>query len=77
LVHEMGHFFGLKHPWEISSIAKHRLGIRNSHDEAKNHMSYGNEVETFTSQQLEEMRRYALNYRKYLMDRVVRVYAGV
>lgn len=77
LVHEMGHFFGMKHPWEISSIARWRLGIRNAHDESKNHMSYGSEVETFTQQQLEDMRRYALDYRKYLMDRVVRVYAGV
>jgi len=76
LVHEMGHFFGLKHPWEISKLAKIKLGIRSDQDEAKNHMSYGSEVETFTGQQLEEMRSYALNYRKYLMERVVRVYAG-
>ncbi len=77
LVHEMGHFFGQKHPWEISTMAKHRLGIKNIDDEAKNHMSYGSSVEKFTDQQLEDMRRYALNYRKYLMDRVVRVYAGI
>lgn len=77
LVHEMGHFFGQKHPWEISNIAKYRLGMRSEADEAKNHMSYGSEVETFTHQQLEDMRRYALDYRKYLMDRVVRVYAGI
>jgi len=77
LVHEMGHFFGLKHPWEISTFAKHRLGIRNNSDEAKNHMSYGSAVESFTPQQLEDMRSYAMKYRKYLMERVVRVYAGV
>jgi len=76
LVHEMGHFFGLKHPWEITTFAKHKLGIKNTKDEAKNHMSYGSEVESFTPQQLEAMRNYAMNYRKYLMDRVVRVYAG-
>lgn len=77
LVHEMGHFFGLKHPWEISTFAKHKLGMKNDTDEAKNHMSYGSEVEKFTPQQLDEMRNYALKYRKYLMDRVVKVYAGV
>ena len=77
LVHEMGHFFGLKHPWEISTFAKHRLGIKNKTDESKNHMSYGQSVQEFTPQQLEDMRVYALKYRKYLMDRVVRVYAGV
>lgn len=76
LVHEMGHFFGLKHPWEITTFAKHQLGIKNTNEEAKNHMSYGEEVERFTPQQLESMRNYALKYRKYLMERVVRVYAG-
>lgn len=75
LVHEMGHFFGLKHPWEMTASAKYILGMRNKHDEACNHMSYGDQVEKFTSQQLEEMRRYALKYRSYLMDRIVRVYA--
>ncbi len=77
MVHEMGHFFGLKHPWELSTFAKHRIGIRSKEDESKNHMSYGLSVEEFTPEQLEEMRKYALNYRRYLMDRVVRVYAGL
>ena len=76
LVHEMGHFFGLKHPWELSVSNKCRLGMCNKFDEAKNHMSYGSDVERFTGQQLESMRRYALDYRTYLMDRVVKVYAG-
>ncbi len=77
MVHEMGHFFGLKHPWELSAFGKHRIGIKNKEDESKNHMSYGLSVEEFTPEQLESMRKYALNYRKYLMDRVVRVYAGL
>lgn len=74
LVHEMGHFFGLKHPWELTTFMKMKMGILNSHDEAKNHMSYGNAVENFTPEQLNSMREYALNYRQYLMDRVVRIY---
>ena len=77
LVHEMGHFFGLKHPWELTDIAKFRLGIRTNHDEAHNHMSYGAEVEKFTPQQLADMKSYAMRYRTYLMDRVVRTYAGI
>lgn len=77
LVHEMGHFFGLKHPWELTDIAKFRLGIRTHTDEAHNHMSYGSEVEKFTTQQLVDMKSYAMRYRTYLMDRVVRVYAGI
>jgi len=77
LVHEMGHFFGLKHPWELTDIAKFRLGIRTHTDEVHNHMSYGSEVEKFTTQQLVDMKRYAMRYRTYLMDRVVRTYAGI
>lgn len=76
LVHEMGHFFGLKHPWELSQYAKSKLGIRNSKDESNNHMSYGSDVHRFTYQQLENMRQYALKYRTYLMDKVVRVHVG-
>ena len=75
LVHEMGHFFGLKHPWEMTIAAKYQLGIKNDTDEVKNHMSYGHEVEEFTNQQLEFMRQNALRYRSYLMDRIVKVYA--
>jgi len=77
LVHEMGHFFGLKHPWELTTMAKHRLGIRTKAQESKNHMSYGSEVEKFTNQQLSDMKSYAMRYRTYLMDRVVRSYAGL
>jgi len=76
LVHEMGHFFGLKHPWELTTFMKMKMGMFTNKDEAKNHMSYGHEVENFTQEQLNSMREYALNYRRYLMDRVVRVYNG-
>ncbi len=72
LVHEMGHFLGLKHPWEITDHEKLRLGIKPD-NEANNHMTYGNDVDHFTSQQLEIMRRNALDYRQYLADRVVSV----
>ena len=72
LVHEMGHFLGLKHPWEISEYEKKSQGI--VHDnEAHNHMTYGHEVDHFTRQQLEIMRRNALDYRQYLAERIVSV----
>lgn len=77
LVHEMGHFFGLKHPWELTASARHRLGIRTDKDASCNHMSYGPDVQKFTAQQLSDMKSYAMRYRTYLMDRVVRVYAGL
>ena len=74
LVHEMGHFLGLKHPWELTILQKISLGMRSAHDEDNNHMSYGSQNQ-FTQQQLRNMRKYALDYRQYLMDSVVRVYA--
>jgi len=72
LVHEMGHFLGLKHPWEITEYDKKSLGIIQS-NEHQNHMTYGSEVDHFTSQQLELMRRNALDYRQYLADKVLSV----
>jgi len=74
LVHEMGHFLGLHHPWELSGSRKLAFGIRTNIDESHNHMSYGVDVNKFTSQQLESMRLHAMKYRQYLMDRVVRTY---
>lgn len=72
LVHEMGHFLGLKHPWEITEYEKKSLGIMHDNED-HNHMAYGNEVDHFTRQQLELMRKNALDYRQYLAERVVSV----
>lgn len=72
LVHEMGHFLGLKHPWEITEYEKKSIGIKHD-NEAHNHMAYGHEVNHFTYQQLDIMRKNALEYRQYLTDRIVSV----
>lgn len=67
LVHELGHFLGLKHTWEMSELKKKILGINSKSDEMNNHMSYHHTVNKFTEEQLEEMRLYALKYRSYLL----------
>jgi len=72
LVHEMGHFLGQKHPWEMTEYARKAIGIIKGNVE-NNHMSYGAEVNHFTRQQLEQMRKHALEYRSYLADRVISV----
>lgn len=72
LVHEMGHFLGLKHPWEITDYEKKSIGIKHD-NEQHNHMTYGSDVNHFTFQQLEIMRRNALDYRQYLAEKVVSV----
>lgn len=68
LVHEVGHFLGLKHPWEMSELKKQILGFNNKSDEINNHMSYHHTVNKFTVEQLEHMRLFALKYRSYLFE---------
>jgi len=71
LTHEMGHFLGLKHPWELSHAEQHNLGLRDKHVVEVNHMAYGESVSSFTKQQLEKMRKHALKYRQYLMRKII------
>lgn len=68
LVHEIGHFLGLKHPWEMSELKKQILGFNEKSDELNNHMSYHHTVNKFTPEQLEHMRVFALKYRSYLFE---------
>lgn len=72
LVHEMGHFLGQKHPWELTEYARKAIGLINSNVD-NNHMSYGHNVNHFTRQQLEQMRKHALEYRSYLADKIISV----
>jgi len=74
MIHEMGHFLGQHHPWEMTEGNRLSMGLRNESDVSHNHMSYGPHVEKFTTQQLESMRKFALTYRKYLMEKIVYVY---
>ncbi len=69
LVHEMGHFLGLDHPWEMSQINQHLMGLEDEASIEKNHMAYGHKVEGFTREQLERMQHFALQFRSYLVSR--------
>lgn len=73
LVHEMGHFLGLYHPWEMDAHQKNNLGILNKEDEDHNHMSYSSDVHEFTTEQLQFMRKYALDYRTYLCEKITKI----
>lgn len=77
LIHEMGHFFGLSHPWELCQSCKVDEGYLTNEDEETNHMSYGPNVEKFTTEQLQMMKEHSLLYRKYLMDSILKVYTEV
>ena len=69
IVHEMGHFLGLSHPWEMNDVSLDMMGLKNSEAE-HNHMSYHPLVNHFTEQQLDRMQHFALNFRNYLISRI-------
>lgn len=68
LVHEMGHFLGLKHPWMMHPINLDLLGLTSDEIISDNHMSYTEQVHEFTLEQLENMQHFALEFRRYLAD---------
>lgn len=70
LVHEIGHFLGLQHPWEMSMHSKQQFGLVKQTDQDDNHMSYHHDVHKFTTQQIEHMRLFALEYRSYLLEEI-------
>jgi len=74
LVHEMGHFLGLQHPWEMPEINKELMGLTSDEKNEINHMTYNLEVSEFTQEQLQRMRHFALTFRSYLLKRIERQY---
>jgi len=69
IIHEMGHFLGLSHPWEMSDIDLDLMGFYEE-GSARNHMTYHPEVDHFSAQQLVRMHHFALTFRRYLIDRI-------
>jgi hypothetical protein len=69
IVHEMGHFLGLDHPWEMNEEEKSAMGLQTSSSVELNHMAYGSKVCTFTKQQLLSMHDFTLNFRNYLISK--------
>lgn len=68
LVHEIGHFLGLEHPWEMSNFSKRMMGLHDHKAALHNHMTYNDEVNGFTTEQLERMREFTLKFRRYLVS---------
>jgi len=70
IVHEMGHFLGLSHPWELNRLSLSMMGLEHESSHEKNHMTYNAEVDEFTEEQLDRMHHFALNFRSYLLEEV-------
>ncbi len=66
LFHELGHYFSLAHPWELSEEQKTVLGLLDPQEECINHMNYNCFVNKFTEPQLKQMKMFATTYRAYL-----------
>ncbi len=71
IVHEMGHFLGLDHPWEMSHINLELMGITSEEVYDTNHMTYSTNASSFTQEQLERMQHFAIEFRSYLIDRII------
>lgn len=75
IVHEMGHFLGLKHPWELTAGAQRFAGLTNDEILSVNHMTYNHAVSDFTKQQFKQMLDFTLDYRLYLVKRIISDYS--
>lgn len=67
IVHEIGHFLGLSHPWELTHLDMELLGLNNDDELNRNHMTYNPTVDKFTPAQLQRMRDFAQRFRRYLL----------
>lgn len=67
IVHEMGHFLGLSHPWDMHRLDVELMGLNSDEVQDINHMTYNPEVSEFTDEQLLRMQHFALEFRSYLL----------
>lgn len=67
LIHELGHFFGLEHPWQYSHSELELFGLDDKMTTCVNYMNYNCFVTAFTKEQKEFMYFFGTTYRKYLI----------
>lgn len=66
LIHEMGHFFGLKHPWELTNEELISFNLQNADNVCTNYMNYNCYTNMFTEEQKKYIKYFQNSYRKYL-----------
>ena len=67
--HEMGHFFGLVHPWEMTKEEQVKMKITDVIALLTNIMNYDNFPTQFTKPQLLSMWNFAKDHRYYLLKK--------
>ena len=66
LTHEMGHFFGLSHPFQMDFEERKKLSLETEKAICTNFMNYNCFVNGFTDEQINLMNYFAKTYRSYL-----------
>lgn len=66
LTHEMGHFMGLAHPFQMDFEERKELGLAEEKAICTNFMNYNCFVNEFTGKQINLMQYFAKTYRNYL-----------
>ena len=66
LIHEMGHFLSLEHPWQLNYEEKKLLKLEKESDICRNYMNYSCFTDQFTFEQKVQMMFFAKKYRFYL-----------
>jgi len=66
LTHEMGHFLGLSHPFQLDFDERKALGLESEKAICVNYMNYNCFVNQFTEKQTNLMSYFAKKYRGYL-----------
>lgn len=69
IIHEIGHWLGLSHPFDMTVSDKIKLGLTSNYKICINYMNYNCFISEFTPEQLKVQYNFAKKYRYYLLKK--------